>query len=251
MIDTDITTAFDNHAKNFEAGLQAMTPAPRHRSPLGSVGDPDPLATTAPEPVESTAARVLREAGIVGKINLMGLGLANVESVTTGLLSRKEQAKLTELQSALDRLAGEIDAAGKLPTNPAKMALDTPVGELPPEADIAAAVGGDDARAFRKKLAKAAATRFFQEECHPVLVGIFEKVADHLATVITDRHKAEQAAFEKFVQIYGDEDTEAYRPSPGLLRICSRRRQLIDCEMFNISPPSIRGTLAGIVTFPA
>jgi hypothetical protein len=249
----EIDRAFDNHAASIQAGLQSMSPAPRR--PFS--GQPhtidDPTCDPAPElvapPVESTAAQVLREAGIVGKINLLGMGLADVENLTTGVLTKKEQAKLTELQAACDRLAGEIEAAGKLPTNPAKMALDTPVGELPPEADIAAAVGGDDARAFRKKLAKAAATRFFDTECHPVLVGIFEKIADHLATVITERHKAEQAAFEKFVEVYGDEDGEAYRPSPGLLRLCSRRRQLLDLEIPIYSPPSMRSALAGIVAF--
>jgi hypothetical protein len=239
------TADFDRHASNFEAGLQAMSPTPRH----SFTGQLPTIATTTPEPVESTSARVLREAGIVGKVSLMGMGVADVTTQTTGILTRKETAKLTELQAALDRLAGEINAALKTPLNPAKMALDAPVGQLPAEADIAAASAGEEGRMVRKRIAKAAAQRFFAEECHPVLVGIFEKVADHLATAITDRHQAERQAFEKLVEIYGDEEGEIYRPSPGLLRLCSRRRQLIDLEIPHQSPPSIRGALAGIVAF--
>jgi hypothetical protein len=51
-----------------------------------------------------------------------------------------------------------------------------------------------------------------------------------LAAKITDRHKVEREAFEKFAAVYGDEDGEAYKPSPGLLLWCARRRQLLDGE---------------------
>ncbi len=71
-----------------------------------------------------------------------------------------------------------------------------------------------------------------------------------LAVKITDRHKVEREAFEKFAAVYGDEDGEAYKPSPGLLLWCARCRQLLDGEVTWISLPSAHGTLAGVVTFP-
>jgi hypothetical protein len=84
----------------------------------------------------------LREAGIVARENLMGLGLANVESLTTGILSRKETARLVEIQTALDRLAVEINQANLTPINPAKLAATFPAGELPTEEAFAAVVAG-------------------------------------------------------------------------------------------------------------
>jgi hypothetical protein len=56
VIEDDIAKAFDRHTRQFEAGIQAMSPAPRHRIPIVRVGDPDPnCAVPAPEPVEDKA----------------------------------------------------------------------------------------------------------------------------------------------------------------------------------------------------
>jgi hypothetical protein len=239
---------FEHHAESVRAGFASIgTPEPRRRF----TGLPPELLdpTTVPEPVESTPARVLREAGIVARENLMGLGIANVESLTTGLLTKKETARLVEIQTALDRLAVEINQANLTPTNPAKIAATFPAGDLPTEEAIAAVVAGDEGRQARRKLAKESARRFFEEQARPLITAIFAKVADHLATKITDRHEAEQEAFEKFATLFGDEDGEAYKPSPGLLRLCARRRQLLDGEISLSSPPSIRTSLAGIVGF--
>ena len=238
----------DRHAASVAAGFASIgNSEPRRRF----TGLPPELRdhAPAPEPVESTPARVLREAGIVARDNLMGLGLANVESLTTGLLTKKETARLVEIQTALDRLAVEINQANLTPTNPAKIAALFPAGELPTEEAIAAVVAGDEGRQARRKLAKESARRFFEEQARPLITAIFAKVADHLATKITDRHEAEQEAFEKFATLFGDEDGEAYKPSPGLLRLCARRRQLLDGEISLSSPPSIRTSLAGVLAF--
>jgi hypothetical protein len=238
----------DCHVESVRAGFASIgNSEPRRRF----TGLPTELRdhATPPEPVESTPARVLREAGIVGKPDLRWLAPANVEALTPGVLSKKELAKLTELQAACDRLAGEIHAAADHVINPAKLALAAPVGQLPDEATITSGFGGEEGRRFRKTLAKTAAKRFFDEECVPVIVGIYSKIADHLAGVITARHQAEIVAFEKFREVYGDEDAEAYRPSTGLMKLCARRRQLIDLEIPLISPPSIRAVLVGIVAF--
>lgn len=239
---------FDRHAESVAAGFASINPEPRRRF----TGLPPELRDqpTAPEPVlESTDARVLREAGIVGKPDLRWIGLANTESLTTGVLSKKETARLAEIQTALDRLAAEINQADKTPVSLGKIAETFPAGELPPEEAVAAAVAGDEGRQARRKLAKESARRFFDEQARPLLNGIFAKVADHLAAKITERHQAEQQAHERLLEIYGDEDAEAYRPSPGLLRLCARRRQLLDGEVTHTSPPNLRQTLAGIVAF--
>jgi hypothetical protein len=238
----------DRHAESVRAGFASIgNSEPRRRF----TGLPPELRdhATAPEPVESTPARVLREAGIVAKDNLMGLGLANVESLTTGILSRKETARLVEIQTALDRLADEINQVNLTPINLGKIAATFPAGELPPEEAVAAAVAGDEGRQARRKLAKESARRFFDEQARPLLNGIFAKVADHLAAKITDRLKAEQQAHERLLEICGDEDAEPYQPSPGLLRLCARRRALLDGEIPLSSPPSIRTSLAGVLAF--
>jgi hypothetical protein len=240
----------DRHVESVRAGFAALSPEPRRRF----TGLPPELrdhATPPEPPLESTPARVLREAGIVARENLMGLGLANVESLTTGILSRKETARLVEIQTALDRLAVEINQANLTPINPAKLAATFPAGELPTEEAIAAVVAGDEGRQARRRLAKESARRFFEEQARPLILAIFAKVADHLAAKITERHEAEKEAFEKFATLFGDEDGEAYKPSPGLLRLCARRRQLLDGEIGLSSPPSIRTSLSQIVAFPA
>jgi hypothetical protein len=238
----------DRHAASVAAGFASIgNSEPRRR--FGAMPPELRDQPSAPEPIESTDQRVLREAGIVGKPELRWLAPANVEALTKGVLAKKELAKLTELQAACDRLAGEIHAAAKYAINPGKMALAAPLGQLPDEATITAGFGGEEGRQFRKTLAKIAAKRFFDEECVSVIVGIYPKSADHLAGVITARHRAEIEAFEKFREVYGDEDGEAYRPSTGLLKLCARRRQLIDLEIPLVSPPSVRAVLAGIVAF--
>lgn len=248
MIETTSTATesdFDNHRASIAAGFAAMNPEPRRRFTRQL-----PPTSTTPEPVvESTDQRVLREAGIVGKYELRFMGLANVESLTAGVLTKKETARLAEIQTALDRLAAEINQAEKTPVSLGKIAETFPAGELPPEEAVAAAVAGDEGRQARRKLAKESARRFFDEQARPLLTGIFAKVADHLAAKITERHQAEQLAHERLLEIYGDEDATPYRPSPGLLRLCNRRRQLIDGEVTHTSPPNLRQTLNGIVNF--
>ena len=239
----------DRHAESVRAGFASIGNSEPRRRFTGAMPPELRDPTTAPEPMESTPARVLREAGIVAKDNLMGLGLANVESLTTGILSKKETARLVEIQTALDRLAVEINQANLTPINPAKLAATFPAGELPTEEAIAAVVAGDEGRQARRRLAKESARRFFEEQARPLIVAIFAKVADLLAVKITDRLKAEKEAFEKFAPLFGDEDGEAYKPSPGLLRLCARRRQLLDGEIPLSSPPSIRAVLVGILAF--
>ena len=251
MNDTTATLAdLDRHAESVRAGLANIGNAEPHRRFTALPPELRDLAA-APEPVESTPARVLREAGIVAKVNLMGLGLANIEALTTGVLSKKETARLIEIQTALDRLADEINQVSMAPINPAKIAATFPAGELPTEEAIAAVLAGDEGRQARRRLAKESARRFFEEQARPLILAIFAKVADLLASKITDRLKAEKEAFDRLLEIYGDEDATAYQPSPGLLRLCARRRQLLDGEIPISSPPSTRNSLSGVVIFPA
>jgi hypothetical protein len=241
----------DRHVESVRAGFASIGNSEPRRRFTGAMPPELRDQPTAPEPMESTPARVLREAGIVARDNLMGLGLANVEALTTGLLTKKETARLIEIQTALDRLADGINQVNMTPINPAKLAATFPAGELPTEEAIAAVVAGDEGRQARRRLAKESARRFFEEQGRPLILAIFAKVADLLAAKITDRLKAEKEAFDRLLEIYGDEDSTAYQPSPGLLRLCARRRQLLDGEIGLSSPPSIRTSLSQIVAFPA
>jgi hypothetical protein len=248
MNDTATLEEIDRHAASVRAGFAAMSPAPARR-----FTNPNPQPSPPPEAVEavpapeSTDSLVLREAGLSGKIELRWSGIANVESLTTDLLSKKERARMAEIETALDRLAQEIHNSTQTPINIAKIAATFPAGDLPPEDAVSAAVAGDEARTARKKLAKESARRFFEEQAEPLIRDIFARVADLLKTRITERHKAEHEAFEKFAEVYGDEEGESYRPSPGLVRLCARRRQLLDMEISRVSPPSLRASLAGVV----
>lgn len=253
MNDLTATPAdFDRHAASVRAGFAAMSPEPTRRfinqtntMPTENT-DPQPDTTA---PAESTDARVLRESGIVGSYELRHSGLANIEPLTTGLATKKELGRFAEIEAALVRLAEEIDASGKTPINIAKIAATIAPGELPSDAAIAAAVAGDEGRTIRKKMLKESARRFFVEQAAPIVRDIYTRAAELLETAIPERHKAERAAFEKFVEICGDEDGEAYRPSPGLIRLLARRRQLLDQEFFMTSPPSLRATLSGVLAF--
>jgi hypothetical protein len=250
---TTIDQSFDNHAASIAAGLAAMNPTPRHRFPLMRVGDPDPLAATATEPrPEETDDRVWREAGLVSRYDLRLQGQADVTGLAEGLLSKKETARLLQLQAVLDRFAQEIDASGKIPMNAGKVAALAPVGEMPPEADIIAGAGGDQTRAFRRQVAKAGAVSFFEQECRPFLLDIFARVATVLETYILARRKDEEEAFDLFARTYHAEgDSAPYKPSPGLIRFMARRRALLDGEIPHVSPPSLRAVLSGILNFPA
>ena len=244
----------DRHAASVRAGFTAMTPPPpRHRgfsTAAAPEDEPPQTEEAAPEPVESTDQRVLREAGIVGKMDLRWHGLANIENLTGDLLAKKEKLRLVELQAALDRLAAEIAAAAQTPLNPHKIASAAPIGEMPSAEAIAAGLAGDDGRQFRKRTAKAAAMRFFDTECKPVVIAIYSKAAALLEAAILERRKAEESAFEKFAQLYNDDDSATgYRPSGGLIRMMSRRRQLIDNEIPSVNPPNLRAALHGIVAF--
>ena len=238
----------DRHAASVAAGFASIgNPEPRRR--FGTIPPELRDQPTAPEPVESTDQRVLREAGIVGKPDLRWVGLANTESLTTGILTKKEAARLAEIQAALDRLADEINQVNMTPINLGKLAATFPAGELPPEEAVAAAAAGEAGRQARRGLAKQSARRFFEEQARPLILAIYSKIADLLAVKITDRLKAEQEAHDHLLAIFGDEDATPYRPSPGLLRLCARRRALLDGEIGLSSPPSLRTSLAGIVAF--
>jgi hypothetical protein len=251
--DTIATEAdFTRHAQNLAAGFAAMSPAPAHRFTTNpntmttETTDQQPAPTPTPE---STDARVLRESGIIGGFDLRWVGLANIESLTTGLATKKELARFAEIEAALSRLAEEMDASGKTPVNISKIAATLSPGELPTAEAIAAAVTGDEGRMARKKLIKESARRFFEEQAVPIIRDINTRAAALLETAITERHKAEVQAFEKFVEIYGDEDGTPYQPSKGLIRLLARRRQLLDQELTFTSPPSLRVSLAGVLSF--
>ncbi len=239
----------DRHAESVRAGFASMNPPPpRHRgfSTAAAPEDDPPEATAAPE---STDDRVWRDAGMTARFDLRFHGVANVEHLTGGLLKKAELNRLGELQTALDRLATEIHAAGLTPINFAKVAMTFPAGDLPPESAVAAVIGGDDARMARKRLAKASARRFFDEQCHPLVVDIYARAAAMLEGAILDRRKIEEEVHEKHAEIFHDEISVAYKPSPGLIRMMARRRQLIDNEIPIVNPPSLRAALSGIVAF--
>jgi hypothetical protein len=101
----------------------------------------------------------------------------------------------------------------------------------------------------RRKIIKESARRFFEEQATPIIRDICTRAAELLETAITERHKAEVSAFEKFAQVYGDEDGTPYQPSKGLLRLLARRRQLLDHELTFTSPPSLRVSLRGVLSF--
>ena len=252
MNDTTATEAdFTRHAQNLAAGFAAMSPAPAHRFTTNPNPRPAPEsdAVEAVTP-ESTDQRVLRESGIVGRHDLRWVGLADITKLTHDILSKKEKAQIAELQSALERLASEIDLAARIPLNPVKIAAAAPLGELPSTEATEAGIAGDDGRQFRKKLAKAAAIRFFEEKCRQIVLGIYDKAAALLEGAILDRKKSEEQAFEIFAKTYHDDDNaDFYNPSPGLIRMMSRRRMLLDGELPLTSPPSIRLALSGVVAF--
>ena len=239
---------FSRHAQNLASGFASMTPAPRRFTNPNPRPAPEADAVEAVTP-ESTDQRVLRESGVVGRHDLRWVGLADIESLTSGLATKKELARFAEIEAALSRLAEEIDASGKTPINISKIAASLSPGELPTAEAIAVAVAGDEGRMVRRKIIKESARRFFEEQATPIIRDICTRAAALLETAITERRKAEVQAFEKFVEIYGDEDGTPYQPSKGLLRLLARRRQLLDHELTFTSPPSLRASLAGVLSF--
>jgi hypothetical protein len=249
---TGIESDLDRHAERVAAGFASIgNSEPRRRF----TGLPPELRdhATPPEPVlESTDARVLRESGVIGKYDLRWLPLADITAHTGGMLSKAKLAALRDAQEILEKFAAEIDAAGRTPLSAGKIVAAANLGEMPTGSAIEAAIHGDDARTMRKRIAKQSARRFFDEVAAPLALEVFAKAGEMLAGVIDERRKAEQSAFERFSEIYNDADEAAvYRPSPGLLRLLARRRQLLDGEISLSSPPSLRTSLSGVVIFPA
>lgn len=246
-----IEQEFANHRAKLQAGWAAMSPEPPRRYTNPNPQPPPPAEPVQAEPApEDTTAAVLREGGIEGRFDLRWVGVANVESLTTGIPTKKELARLAEIQGTLEKLAEHISKAATAPINLGKLAATFAPGELPPAEAVAAALAGDEGRMATKRLAKESARRFFEEQADPLIRELFPRVADLLKARISERHQAEREAFEKFVEVYGDDDTAApYRPSTGLLRLCSRRREILDMEFPRVSPPSLRGSLSGILAF--
>ena len=241
-----ITEAFETHAARLASGYATMSPeTPRQR-----FNPNPPMPTPATEPAtESTDELVLRESGLVGTFELRWHSPANIEALTSGILTKKERAQILDLAHATERLGAEVGKADLIPRNPAKVALawhaEHP-GEAVPQDLIEAAANGEQLRRCAKTTAKIAAGVFFDENCTPAIKAVFSKAADRLRDVITERVKAERDAFEKFAEIYHDGDSVPYAPSASLLRLMARRRQLLDNEVLRTSPPSVAGSLAGI-----
>ena len=250
-----IDQAFDRHAASIASGFAMMSPEPpRQRfNPHHHMTEP-----TAPEPVteptESSTQQVIRESGLVGSYELTLTAPADIEPLTSDLLAKKEKAELLDLNAACIRLADEVQKANDIPVNPGKVAAawhaEHPGEPVPPDL-IETAANGDQLRRFARKTAKVGAGIFFDENCTPAIHNIFGKAADKLRDIITDRVKAEQDAFDKFASIYHDEESIPYKPSPGLLRLMARRRQLLDREISRTSPPSIASSLSGIYKITA
>ena len=248
-----ITQDFDRHAASVRAGFAMMSPEPpRQRFNPNQAMNPPSEPTTPP--AETSDSIVIRESGLVGKFELRWQLQAEIEGLTTDILTKKERAELMNLSAACDRLAAEVAKANTILVNPGKIAAawhaNNP-GEPVPMDMIETGASGEELRRFAKTTAKVAAVHFFDSNALPVIKGIFSKAADRLRDVICERVKLERAAFEKFSEIFHDGDEVAYAPSAGLLRLMARRRQLIDFEFMRTSPPTITGTLHGIYKITA
>ena len=241
-----IDQAFETHADRLASGYAAMSPAPSRQR-----FNPHPtMSTAAPEPTsESTDELVIRESGLVGAFELRWHSLANIEALTSDILTKKERSEISGIAEATERLGAEVAKADLIPRNPAKVAAawnaEHP-GEPVPQNLIEIAANGEELRRFAKSTAKAAAVNFFDSHAVPAIHGIYKKAADRLRETISQRVKDEQGAFEKFAELYHDDDVVPYRPSNGVLRLIARRRQLLDNEIQRTSPPSVRASLAGI-----
>ena len=248
--DMTIDKAFQTHAASVRAGFAMMSPEPQRQRFNHNITMTEP---TAPEPVteppESSDQIVIRESGLVGKFELRWQLQADIEGLTTDLLTKKERSALLDISAACDRLASEVFKANDIMRNPAKIALawhaEHP-GEAVPMDMIETGANGEELRRFAKTTAKVAAVHFFDSNALPVIKDIFSKAAEKLRDVICDRVKLERDAFEKFSEIFHDGDGTPYTPSTGLLRLMARRRQLLDFEILRTSPPSIAATLQGI-----
>ena len=250
-----IDEAFQTHANRIASGFAAMSPEPPRRAfnphhHMTETTTPEPVT----EPTESSTQQVVRESGLVGSYELTLTAPADIEPLTSDLLAKKEKAELLDLNAACIRLADEVQKANNIPVNPAKVALawhaEHPGEPVPPDL-IETAANGDQLRRFARTTAKVAVGIFFDENCTPAINNILAKAADKLRDVICDRVKAEQEAFERFASIYHDEESIPYKPSPGLLRLMARRRQLLDREISRTSPASIAASLHGIYRISA
>jgi len=245
-----IDKAFQTHAASVRAGFAMMSPEPHHQRFNHNITMTEPTEPEpTPEPAESADEIVIRESGLVGRFELRWQLQADIEALTTDILSKKERSALQDLAAASDRLAAELAKADTILVNPGKLAAawhaEHP-GEPVPLDLIETGANGAELRKFAKTTAKIAALNFFDSTALPVIKGIFSKAADRLRDVICDRVKLEREAFEKFSEIFHDGDGTPYTPSTGLLRLLSRRRQLLDFEILRNSPPSVSGTLQGI-----
>jgi hypothetical protein len=240
---------FENHANRIAAGFRAMSPEPDRQPFNPNTAMTEPASETTALPEESSDQIVIRESGLVGRFELRWQLQADIEALTTDILSKKERAALLDLAAASDRLAAEVHKANDIPVNAGKVALAWSAkhpGEIVPQDLIETASHGEELRRFAKSAAKIAAGIFFDEQCLPVIKGVFAKASEKLRDVIVERVKTEQEAFEKFASIYHDADGTPYKPSTGLLRLMSRRRALLDNEVLRTSPPSIAASLQGI-----
>ena len=248
-----IDQAFDRHAASIASGFAMMSPEPTRRASNPTQAMNPPSEPTTP-PEETSDSIVIRESGLVGKFELRWQLQADIEGLTTDILTKKERAELMNLSAACDRLAAEVAKANAILVNPGKIAAawqaDHP-GEPVPMDMIEAGANGAELRKFAKTTAKIAALNFFDSTALPFIKGIFSKAADRLRDVITERVKLERDAFEKFAEVFHDGDEVAYAPSAGLLRLMARRRQLLDFEFMRTSPPTITGTLHGIYRITA
>ena len=256
LINTPTLADLDRHAASVRAGFASIgnTEPPRRAfNPHQAMTEPtEPEPTTPPE--ESSDSIVIRESGLVGKFELRWQLQADIEGLTTNLLTKKERSELMNLNAACDRLGAEVFKANNIPVNPGKIAAawhaDHP-GEIAPMDLIQAWANGQQLRSFAKSTAKLAVFNFFDSHALPAIKSVFTRAADRLRDAICDRVKLEGNAFAKFSEIFHDGDGTPYTPSTGLLRLMARRRQLLDNEVLRTSPPSIAATLNGVYKITA
>ena len=244
-----IDRAFQDHAASIAAGYAAMGATPE----LQPFTNPNQMHTTTTPPaeiIESTSARVIREAGLIGKFDLLSQVQANIEPHTTTLLTKAERTAVLDLANALERLAAEVAKADEIAINPQKIALawaEANPGQIIPHDLVERGAMGAELRTFARRAAKSACSVFWKASCEAKVLEIFAKAAEVLGGVIVKRVEAERQAFTKFAEVFhDDEDQATYQPSQALLRLLSRRRQLIDGEVAPTSPQSLKSALQGV-----
>lgn len=194
----------------------------------------------------------LRDLGLPDYTDLEGTGFADISSITRAILNPEEMERARNAESRFAEFTKTYEMTCGLQKNPHK-ALEHKMGASPrplSESELREAFAWQKNIPTAKSIAKQQRRAFFNAECLPIMVMVFDRAQSHLDGVIRGRARSElQFHQEQLARFFKDDKSFLFQASGELRGLIKRYIYLKDHNFneYSSTGGSLKSQLRGIL----